>query len=387
MSPSGHFRICILLSTSILLTNCASKKKEGLQDLYIPEVVTFAGDTVPIQDPEIRERLEKELWINVYWQSNTVQWIKKSGRWFPMIDSLLKQNQVPGDFKFLVPIESSFENVSSHKGAVGFWQLMEPTAKEFGLIINEEMDQRLDPRLATQAACKLINRGKKVLGNWTSVAASYNIGITGLKNVMESQYTDSFYDLLINPETGRYFFRALAAKLILSEPEKYGFDFLKKYEPYPVETKKVDSSILDLPHWCRRQGVSYKCFRMVNPWIKSSRISVSDSIPFFELDIPKNCRLYTSLPLPDSRPPLTDSVAVTRQSIFQNLVNNKDMLAHKEIHSKKDQTIFHEVKAGENISLIAQKYKMELKMLFELNPGLEKKQNKIHKGMKIKVKP
>jgi LysM repeat protein len=361
-----------------------NQNSKQIQDLYVPGVLTFAGDTIPVQDQDIRERLERELWINTYWQSNTAQWIKKSGKWFPLIDSILKANNIPEDFKYLVAIESGFENVSSNKGAVGFWQLMEPTAKEFGLIINEEIDQRLDPEKAGTAACLLLKRGKASLGTWTAVAASYNIGITGLKKVMDSQYSDNYYDLLINQETGRYLFRILAAKLILSQPEKYGFGTLQSYPQWIYKKQVLDSTILNLAYWCRINGFSYKCFRLVNPWIRSNSIHIADSIGQITISIPTNCKTYTSKPLPINSIFQKDSSFDSQKAVFQNLVNKKDMIAQKMAETPKNEE-FHEVKSGENLSLIASKYQLSMEELFELNPGLKAKQNKITKGLKLRI--
>jgi hypothetical protein len=379
-------QIFLLVLFPGILWQCHSPTEEEVHEVYIPPMVTFAGDTVPVWDPEIRERLEKELYINTYWQSNTALWIKRSGRWFPMIDSILKKNQIPEDFKYLVPVESGFENVTSGKGAVGFWQIMEPTAKEFGLMVNEEIDHRLDPARATEAACKLLLRGKKVLGNWVSVAASYNVGISGLNKVMEAQYTDRFYDLIINQETGRYFFRALAAKLILGNPEKYGFHNLKPYAAYETKTLKLDSSVHDLAFWCRQNGFSYKCFRMVNPWIKTGRILISDSLPVVSLSIPLNCPLYTKLELKPIPVGIKDSIQIARQGIIENLVNKKDIKAHAQVEkSLKKTQDFHVVKAGESLSLIVMQYHLTTEALFALNPGLASKQHKIYSGMKIRI--
>jgi len=373
-------------ATLILLGSCKEKNQgsELILDVYMPEVLTFAGDTIPIQDQEIRERLERELWINTYWQSNTAQWIKKSGKWFPLIDSILKANKIPEDFKYLVAIESGFENVSSNKGAVGFWQLMEPTAKEYGLIINEEIDQRLDVEKAGTAACQLLNRGKTRLETWTAVAASYNIGINGLKKVMDAQYSDNYYDLLINQETGRYLFRILAAKLILSQPEKYGFGLLQAYPQWTSKRQVMDSSIMDLAFWCRKRGFSYKCFRLVNPWIKSNSLHIADSLGRLTVSIPTNCKTYTSNPLPGKSIFLNDSSSEAQKAVFQNLINKKDMMAQKMSDSPK-KIEFHEVKSGENLSLIASKYQLSMADLFGLNPGLEKKQNRITKGLKLRI--
>lgn len=367
------------------ILGCAENKTHRVEDIYLPDVVTFAGDTIPTNDPDIKERLEKELWINAYWQSNTAQLIKKSGRWFPMIDSILKSHDIPSDFKYLVAIESSFENVTSNKGAVGFWQLMEPTAKEFGLKVNPEIDERLNPEKSTVAAVLLLKRGKKNLGNWAAVAASYNIGIQGLKNVMGSQYTDDFYDLLINQETGRYLFRALACKLIFTEPEKYGFGVLTNLKPIANLKVRIDTSISDIAYWSRQNGFSYKCFRQANPWVKTNRLTTSDSIPFFEISLPTTCITYTKLAISGKKP--SDSTLNANEQIVQNLVNQKNMIAHKNASIKDSMVVdYHMVRSGENLSLIAQKYNLTVQQIFDLNPGLQKKQNKIDKGSKIKIR-
>jgi LysM repeat protein len=364
---------------------CSKPEKKEIEDVYIPEVLTFAGDTIPIHDPDIRERLEKELLINQHWTSSTSLWIKKSGRWSPMIDSILKKNQIPEDFRYLVAIESGFDNVTSNKGAVGFWQLMEPTAREFGLRIDEEADERLNPEKSTEAACKLIARGKLVLGKWPETAVSYNIGITGLKSVMAGQYTDSFYDLLINPESGRYLFRILAAKLILSMPDKYGYSNLTPYESFSSREQVLSETIADLPYWCRQNGFSYKCFRLLNPWIRTNRISILDSLGPVKVKIPTNCTQFTQLPKPEL--PQPDSVASQTDNVFRNLVNQKDIKSLKEESlPKQTEPEFHEIGPGENLGLIVRKYDLSMADLFRLNPGLEKRQNKIQKGQKLRIR-
>jgi len=375
----------ILLLWLLISFGCSQPDSEGVKDVYIPGVVTFADDTIPIHDPDIRERLEKEIWINQHWTSSTSLWIKKSGRWLPMIDSILKKNHIPEDFKYLVAIESGFENVTSNKGAVGFWQLMEPTAREFGLRIDEEADERLNPEKSTEAACKLITRGKAVLGKWPEAAVSYNIGISGLKSVMVGQYTDSFYDLLINPESGRYLFRILAAKLILSMPEKYGYSNLVPYERYTFRDQILSESILDLPYWCRQNGFSYKCFRILNPWIRTNRIRIVDGLGSVKVKIPTNCKQFTQLPKPEL--PQPDSVASQADNVFRNLVNQKDLKSLKEESlPKQTEPEFHEIGPGENLGWIARKYNLSLFDLFRLNPGLEQRQNKILRGQRLRIR-
>ena len=369
----------------IIAASCKDPGKEKTVDeLFIPEVVTFAGDTIPISDPDIRERLEKEIWINQYWQSSTAQWIKKSGKWLPTIDSILKQNQVPEDFKYLVAIESGFENVTSNKGAAGFWQIMEPTGQEFGLQINDEIDERLNLEKSTEAAAKLLLRGRKVFGKWPETAVSYNIGVAGLKSVLQGQYTDSFYDLVINSESGRYFFRILAAKLILTHPEKYGYSSLVPYSMPAYRQEKLTESIPDLAYWCRTKNFTYKCFRILNPWVRSNSLTVADSTGFLDIKIPLDCRVYSKLLISEAQ---TMDTSANRISVLKNLVNQKDIKALKDtVEKEKPQPEFHEIGPGENLGVIARKYGLSMTELFRLNPGLEKKQNRIQKGQKLKIR-
>lgn len=375
----------LIIGFWIFITSCRSNHSENkVIEIEIPETLTFGGDTIPLDDPDIRERLVKELWINVHWHSNTAQLIRKSGRWFPIIDSILDLEKVPRDFRYLVAIESSFENVTSNKGAVGFWQLMEPTAKELGLYIDAEIDERLHPIKSTKAACQYLKKARSQLGNWAAVAASYNIGVQGLKNVMNIQYTDNFYDVMINAETGRYLFRALACKLILENPQKYGYDRLNPVPTQKYRTGTINESISDLSYWCRKNGFSYKCFRVANPWIKGNSISITDSITNFEVLMPEDCRVYTKMVIPAQLK--SDSQVIANQKIIDHMVNEKNMVALKEKEqSSMPKEEYHVVGKGENLEGIANRYQKTLPELFLLNPGLEKKQNRIEKGLKIRI--
>jgi hypothetical protein len=374
-----------LLAFSFLAVSCSRKPDPRIGPVFLPDVLTFAGDTIPLWDPEIKERLEKELIINQYWEASTIQWLRKAGRWYPLIDSVLKKNGVPEDLKYLVPIESGFENVSSHKGAVGFWQMMEPTAKEFGLRIDAEVDERLHVEKSTQAACQLLKKGKQAFGRWPEAAVSYNIGISGLRSVLESQYTDSFYDVLINPESGRYLFRILAAKLLLSFPEKYGYAPMESY-PNPLSKDSLlGSSIPDLPHWCRQNGFSFKCFRTLNPWIRTPYLHVSDSMGPVQVRLPLDCRVYTRIQVPNSG---KGDSSGTAGPVFTHLVEEKDMKAYKSSTAPipPAQPEFHVVVSGESLSLIAQKYNLSLQALISLNARLLGPKNQIRIGQSLRIK-
>lgn len=379
-----------LLGCAILLgmSSCRQENVDKhISDWEFQEPITFAGDTIPLTDPEIREKLEKELWINAYWHSNTAQLIRRSGRWFPLLDSLLEREGVPNDFRYLVAIESSFENVTSNKGAVGFWQLMEPTARELGLKMNAEIDERLYPEKATVAACQYLKKAKSQLGSWTSVAASYNIGVQGLKNVMALQYTDQLYDVLINSETGRYLFRAVACKLILEHPEKFGFQQLKAIHKPTYTEEKITQSVGDLAYWSRKKGFSYKCFRQLNPWIKGNSLTISDTIPFYQVYLPTDCRVYTQMALPEKEAP--DSVKEKLDLVLRHTINEKNMAGLKlESNQPKEDQLpeYHIISSGDNLETIARKYQMKKEDLIRLNPEISKNQNHIQKGMRLRLR-
>jgi LysM repeat protein len=379
---SGFF-FGLLIFPAVLFFSCEQEKKTGP---WVPEILLFAGDTIPIEEPEIRERLERELIINQYWQASTVQWIRKSKRWFPLMDSLLKKNNIPTDLKFLVPIESGFDNVVSPKGASGFWQLMEATATEFGIRINAEMDERLDPEKATIAACKLLQRGHRQFQSWPETAVSYNIGITGLKSVMNAQYSESLYDLLLNQESGRYLFRVLAAKLILENPERYGYDGAESISSYQWKNLELRDSIPDLPWWCRKNGFSYKCFRLINPWIKSSSLHLPEGVSMLMVRIPLDCRQFSGAVLPPV--PALDSQARQNRITDANLVAKKDVNGFGNAGKDSSEIIKqHLVLKGEIASSIARRYGLTLKALYDLNPDLSGSGQNLREGMNLRVSP
>ncbi len=193
--------------------------------LHIAKEYTFSGETVVMEDDDLRKRMDKELLVNTYWQSNMMLMIKRSNQYFPLIERILKEEGVPDDFKYLAVIESSLENVISPAGAKGFWQIMRTTGKEMGLEVNSNVDERYHLELSTRVACAYLKKAKKKLGTWTLAAASYNRGISGIKRLLEKQQVENYYDLLLNTETKRYVFRVLAMKEILSNPNQYGFVF------------------------------------------------------------------------------------------------------------------------------------------------------------------
>ena len=252
--------------------------KEKYTIFAIPKpssTIYFANERVPLENPDIWERYDKELLKNTYWQSNTLLLHKRAAKYFPVIEPILKKNNLPDDFKYLALIESGLENVTSPAGAKGFWQIMKSTAKEFNLEVNSEVDERYHIEKSTQAACDFLNSAKEKFGSWTLAAAAYNMGRSGLLKQMNRQKSYTYYDLLLNNETSRYVFRILAIKEIIENPKKYGFQFRTEdlYENIPTYEVMVDTSINSWADFSKEYGINYKILKLHNPWLRESYLT------------------------------------------------------------------------------------------------------------------
>jgi membrane-bound lytic murein transglycosylase D len=237
----------------------------------------FADEPVPLNDTEVKERLDRELQVNAFWQSNTLLSMKLANRYFDEIEKILIEEGVPTDFKYLPLIESGFRDVVSPAGAAGFWQFMPPTAKRYGLEITDDIDERYNIEKATRAACAYLKEAKASLGSWTLAAASYNMGMAGISTRLQNQRTTNFYDLYLNHETSRYVFRMLAMKIIYSNPHKTGYMVKSEdlYQPYQYKKITVDTAITDLATFGEQIGVKYKYIRILNPWIRSAKLPIN----------------------------------------------------------------------------------------------------------------
>lgn len=242
----------------------------------VPDHLQFAGENVPLDVPDVRERLDKELQINSYWHNNTIFLIKRANRWLPQMTEILRVQGIPDDFKYLPVIESALLNDVSPKNASGFWQIAKASGRELGLEVDGEVDQRFDPILSTEAACKYLKKAHDRFGSWTLVAASYNRGMNGLERAIEQQHVNSYYDLYLNEETSRYVFRILACKLILEDPQQYGF-FIKPNQLYQKEqVRYVDETetIRDLAVYAKEKGINYKLLKRFNPWLRDDKLTI-----------------------------------------------------------------------------------------------------------------
>lgn len=247
----------------------------------------FAGEEVPTNMADVQERLDKEMITNMNYHTNTTLVIKRANKVFPVIEPILAKYGIPDDFKYLAVIESSLVNAVSPAGARGVWQFMPLTAKEKGMEVSDQVDERYHLVKATEAACKYFLSAKEKFGSWTLVAASYNGGIGGIKSKMEEQQVDSYYDLLLTEETSRYVFRILALKEIMKNADNYGFSIPKEALYYPIATKKivVDSSLTNLAQFAKSQGVNYKILKLHNPWLRDKML-LNTNGKKYEIEIP-----------------------------------------------------------------------------------------------------
>lgn len=292
--------VIVILSANSKIINFGQENRNKVDSLYrdyqvhqnvinvvVPENLSFAGEKVPLNDREVYERLERELFVNTYFHSNTILTIKLANRYFPVIEPILAANGIPDDFKYLAVAESGLRNVVSPAGAAGFWQIMKTTGAGYGLEINGNVDERYHLEKATGAACQYLLEAKDKFGSWTDAAASYNMGMAGFSREASDQLSNYYYDLYLNSETSRYVFRILALKLILENPSKYGYNFegdeLYQVEEYAVV--HVDTSITSLSSFAQTFGTNYKYIRLYNPWLRGDGLS-NKSGKQYEIRIP-----------------------------------------------------------------------------------------------------
>lgn len=245
----------------------------------LPQSISFAGESVPLTDMDVRERLDRELIVNSYWHSSTILMLKRANRWLPVIEPILKENGVPDDFKYLAMAESGLQDVVSSAGATGFWQFLKTAGKEYDLVINGEVDERYHVEKATVAACDYLKKAYEKFGSWTMAAASYNMGMSGLQNQIDRQKQNKYFDLLLSDETSRYVFRILAIKSIHTSPSDYGFNLPKDdlYQPYNYKLVSIDNEVPSWPDFCAANKITYKELKMLNPWLREADLKNADN--------------------------------------------------------------------------------------------------------------
>lgn len=241
----------------------------------IPESITFCGENINLSNYYLRERFDRELLSFSYWHSQVFLMIKRANKFFPIIEPILKENGVPEDFKYLALIESNLDQRAiSPAKAAGIWQLLPATAKEYGLIVNDDVDERYNVEKSTKAACDFLKRSYEKTGNWVTAAAAYNTGLARVLKQIELQKTSNYFEMLFGEETNRYVFRIILAKFVLENPKELGF-FLKKedlYYPMKADIVKVDSSVPNLTDFAIEKGINYQLLKDANPWLRTNKI-------------------------------------------------------------------------------------------------------------------
>jgi hypothetical protein len=250
---------------------------QNAHDIELPESMEFCGEPVPLDRFYVREALEREIMVNTYRHASTILLLKRTSRWFPVMEPIMQKNRLPRDFVYLAMIESDLTNAVSPSKAVGFWQFLEGTGKQYNLEINKEVDRRYDQEMETQAACDFLNDLYKRFNSWTLAAAAYNCGGGRISRTIEEQQVHSYYDMLLPNETERYVYRILAFKLITENPKKYGFQISDDgwYQPLDYKTVTVTESIPDLAAFAVSQGTNLKMLKYYNPWLRSNTLTIS----------------------------------------------------------------------------------------------------------------
>lgn len=278
------FVICLFIISQFSFDNkkgeTVLEKMEYPYQWYAPELpgkMDFAGEPVPLDKWDVKERLDRELLFNYYWQNNVLFVLKMSNRYFPVIEERLRANGVPEDFKYLCIAESNLlANATSRVGAVGFWQFMDDTAPAYNLEVNKQVDQRRDVIASTDAACKYLKAAYNKFGSWTAAAASYNCGQGGFATQANLQKTKHYYDLLLPEETNRYIFRILAFKHLVENANDLGFILDDDDLYHSVKTRKinVNTPVNDLVQFAIANGTNYKTLKLLNPWLRSNSLPV-----------------------------------------------------------------------------------------------------------------
>jgi hypothetical protein len=326
-----------------------------IASIRIKGPLDFCGELVELDKPEIRERLDKELLLTIWDRPQVILWIKRSPRYLPLIQQMLKQNDMPDDLKYISIVESALRpHAGSRKGAIGFWQFMESTGRTYGLKIDSEKDERRNVYTSTRAAIAYFKDLYDKLGSWTLAAAAYNMGELGLQSEILAQKTNNFYQLYLPLETQRYIFRIHSAKLILSNPEKFGFRYEKEDLYLPLEFDRIKIECFQetpLQIIAQAAGTHFKVIKDLNPEIRGHYLAAGRH----SMLIPKGA-------------------AEEFQANFKSLLDQ--WLAQK-------QERVYVVKKGDNLSTIAERFNVPLQALIIWN-RLQKQKN-IHPGDRLVI--
>ena len=260
----------------------------------VPQSVTFCGQRIDLTRFDRYERMDRELLAFTYMHSTSIQMIKKANRYFPIVEPILKKNGIPDDFKYLMVIESNLNpNARSSAGAAGLWQFMKTTGREYGLEVNDNIDERYHVEKATAAACQYLKDAYEKYQDWVAVATSYNAGQARISSQLEKQYVKDALDLHLVEETARYVYRIIAAKIMFQDPTRFGFELKASqlYQPIPYREIVIDFEISNLAEWALKHGTTYSMLKIMNPWLRQDFLQ-NKSRRTYILQIPKEERLH-----------------------------------------------------------------------------------------------
>ena len=260
----------LLIASKSDTPNPIEVKPSTVKPFEVPQQLSFCDEVLPLDRLDVQEKLDREILVNSYWQSNNLLMLKRSTKYFPIIEPILEKHGIPSDFKYLALIESGLQNVVSPAGAAGYWQIMKSTGRENGLIVDSEIDERYHIIKSTEVACAYLNEAYERFGNWTLAAASYNMGMAGTDRKLTEQRVSSYYDLLLNSETARYVYRIAAVKHIHENLEYFGYVFHEDYG-YALpefDTLQVSGPVNSWINWALDHGTTYNTLREYNPWIR-----------------------------------------------------------------------------------------------------------------------
>ncbi|MBL7795563.1 MAG: lytic transglycosylase domain-containing protein [Saprospiraceae bacterium] len=254
-----------------------SAPPQQVRSINLDKDFDFCGEKLPMDNFDVRQRLDAELLRNVYYHSATILSIKRANALFPIIEPILKEQGVPDDLKYLAVAESTLSNAVSPAGARGVWQFMKGAGGEYDLEISDEIDERYHLEKATRAACKYLRKQKESLGSWTLAAAAYNGGPGRISSEMEKQRAKSFYDLnLAADETMRYPFRIVAVKEVMQHPEQYEYVIEDDHLYAPLNQYKTVEVSGPVPSWgdfAVQHNTSYRILKLYNPWLVDSKLT------------------------------------------------------------------------------------------------------------------
>ncbi|WKD86362.1 Membrane-bound lytic murein transglycosylase D [Polaribacter huanghezhanensis] len=275
------------ISTSQIQPQKNTSDTYKIKALKLSPDLNLAGERVPLEQLDIRERMDRELLVNTYWQSNGLLLLKRANKYFPILEPLLKKYDLPDDFKYLAVAESALIDETSSAGAAGFWHFMRATGKEYGLEINKNVDERYNIEKSTKVAAEYLKKSKERFGSWTLAAAAYNAGNARIARSLETQKVTSYYDVLLPDETERYVFRIIALKEVLSNPKAYGFIFDENdlYTNPKTRIVQVDTIIHNIADFAKGFGTNYKELKLHNPWLRENKLN-NKSRKLYEIKIP-----------------------------------------------------------------------------------------------------